>query len=131
MVLVRLAGLTGELAWQDLAERQLSFVAGNSSRYPAGYSFSLLAISELLYPAGRVVCCSRMTPPAGFLNLMERSHAYVVVETAENAEALAAVAPYTAVYPLPDEGVVMYFCRDGACSLPVTTLEELERLIGA
>ena len=53
----------------------------------------------------------------------------VLVKTPDNQRALDAVAPFTADYPIPDDGVRYWLCRDGAClqptdHLPLEALEE-------
>lgn len=116
-ILVRLARLTAEPERMRQAEEQLAFVEGNSSAYPAGCSLGLLAMAEMLYPAGEVVCCSAEEgAPQGFLDLMERSHAAAVVKSPKTAAELSRAAPFTAAYPVPASGTVFYFCRDGRCA---------------
>ncbi|HJK25274.1 MAG TPA: hypothetical protein O0X68_03645, partial [Methanocorpusculum sp.] len=130
LVLVRIARLTGDPERQRCAEEQLEFVAGNAEVYPAGYCFGLLALMEMLYPAGEVVCCAAEdTVPPGFLDLMERSGASAVVKCPKTADELLRAVPSTGVYPVPETGAVFYFCRDGRCSAPVSSLEELSVLI--
>ncbi|MCZ9312393.1 MAG: thioredoxin domain-containing protein [Methanocorpusculum sp.] len=129
-VLVRLARLTAEPERMRQAEEQLAFVAGNAGTYPAGYSLGLLAMAEMLYPAGEVVCCSAedVVPP-GFLDLLERSHATAVVKSPKTAAELSRAAPFTAAYPVPDTGSVLYFCRDGRCAELVGSVAELAELM--
>ena len=130
LVLVRIARLTGDPERQRCAEEQLEFVAGNAEVYPAGYCFGLLALMEMLYPAGEVVCCAAEdTVPPGFLDLMERSGASAVVKCPGTADELLRAVPSTGVYPVPETGAVFYFCRDGRCSAPVSSLEELSVMI--
>lgn len=130
LVFVRLFRLTGETRWQVCAQQQLAFLAGNVSGYPAGYSLALLAMSEMLYPAGEVVCCSADDAVLRDLILgAEEFHVTVVMKTAASAGLLAKVAPFTAAYPVPEEGAVFYFCRDGACSAPVYSVAKLWELV--
>ena len=42
---------------------------------------------------------------------------------------LAALAPFTAEYPIPTAGVRYYLCRGRTCASPVETIEELEKLL--
>ena len=50
------------------------------------------------------------------------------VKTRDNSHALEQLIPYTAAFPIPDKGQMLYLCRDGACSAPVKTLEELRAI---
>ncbi len=123
MVLQRLALLTGDMYWQKAAVRQLEFCVGEIQDYPAGYSFTLLAMAEAVYPHKELVCCvsgevseelkSRLAElAAGGMN--------VLVKNEENADKLAECAPFTAEYPVPREGEMFYLCENGACKAPVS-----------
>ncbi|MDV0441613.1 thioredoxin domain-containing protein [Methanorbis furvi] len=130
LVFVRLFRLTGDVRWQEIAERQLSFAAGVAERYPAGYCLLLLAMLEMLYPAGEVVCCSAEDEVLrDVLEFSEASHAAVLLKRASSADVLAEVASFTAAYPVPESGVMLYFCCDGMCSAPVGSVEELRELV--
>ena len=109
--------------WQKAAVRQLEFCAGEIQDYPAGYSFTLLAMAEAVYPHKELVCCvsgevseelkSRLAElAAGGMN--------VLVKNEENADELAECAPFTAEYPVPWEGEMFYLCENGACKAPVS-----------
>ena len=76
-------------------------------------------MSEMLYPAGEVVCCSADAIPQDLLAFSEDTGVAVVMKTVLSAGLLEEAAPFTAAYPIPERGMMLYFCRDGACSVPV------------
>ena len=127
LMLSRLGRLTGAQRWRDAAERQLAYLSGCARDYPMGYGFTLLTLLEELWPAGELVVCARETPAALLRYLREdpRGGLAVLVKTPENAAALAAIAPFTASYPIPETGARYYLCRNGACRRPVDSPEEL------
>ncbi|MDF2487283.1 MAG: hypothetical protein K0R46_3451, partial [Herbinix sp.] len=55
-VLQRLANLTANPRYQEYADKQLSFLAGQVKDYPQGHSFSLMAFMSALYPSKEIVC---------------------------------------------------------------------------
>lgn len=55
----------------------------------------------------------------------------VLVKTPETTDALAAPAPFTAHYPIPEQGARYYLCRGGACAQPVGSIAALEPLLEA
>lgn len=127
-VLQRLASLTGESFWRDAADRQLRFIAGESEHYPAGYGFALTVLADALYPHRELVCAVSAGVPReleAYLKTHPAEELTVLVKTAENAEALAACAPFTGNYPLPSSGAAWYFCENGACRAPVSNFREL------
>lgn len=133
LVLCQLAALTGEQKWQQAADRQLAFVSGGLSQYPAGHCVSLLALMTVLYPAQELICTSSDSSCAqallGFLRDNPVSGLTVLVKTKENQKTLSQLAPFTTDYTLPDSGCAYYLCRNKACSVPVYSLDELRRLL--
>ncbi|MGN0478556.1 MAG: thioredoxin domain-containing protein [Hominenteromicrobium sp.] len=129
LVLSRLARLTGEARWQEAANRQLAYLAGAVQAYPMGHGFALLALLETLWPTAELVCTAEETPAAliQFLREKPRTGLSVLVKTAENQAQLAALAPFTAAYPIPTCGTRYYLCRGKACQSPVETVEELAK----
>ncbi len=130
LLLSRLARLTGEKRWRDAADLQLSWLAGAAGDYPAGHSFAMLAFLEELWPSAELVVTAREVPaelPA-FLRETPRRSLTVLVKTPESAGALAALAPFTENYPIPEQGARYYLCQDGSCARPVDRIAELEAL---
>lgn len=120
MVLQRLALLTGDMYWQKAAVRQLEFCAGEIQDYPAGYSFTLLAMAEAVYPHKELVCCVSGEVSEELKSRLAAGGMNVLVKNEENADELAECAPFTAEYPVPREGEMFYLCENGACKAPVS-----------
>ena len=131
LVLSRLARLTGEKRWREAADRQLSWLAGAVRDYPAGHSFAMTAFLEELWPSAELVVTAQALPPelAAFLREMPRPELTVMLKMPSSAGTLAALAPFTAEYPIPEEGARYYLCRGGACAQPVESTAELGALL--
>ncbi|WP_343253031.1 thioredoxin domain-containing protein [Ligaoa zhengdingensis] len=129
LVLVRLWKLTGEEKWSELAGRQLSFLAGSAQEYPAGFSFALLSICEMLYPSREMVCVTANGVPDGLCKLSEQNRLHTLLKSRENADLLTQAVPFTEHYSVPKSGNAFYLCKNGACAAPVYDLEELKRMI--
>jgi uncharacterized protein YyaL (SSP411 family) len=133
-VLVRLSKLTGEVKWQEIAHRQLRFLAGDIQDYPAGHSMALLAISKAVYPSRELVCVtSEENAPAELVKFLAENpvlNLTVLVKTSKNQELLKQTALFTADYPIPESGTAYYLCENGACMPPVYELAPLyEKLV--
>lgn len=131
LLLSRLARLTGEKRWRDAADLQMSWLAGASRNYPAGHSFAMLAFLEELWPSAELVVTAQRVPEEllAFLRETSRRSLTVLVKTPESADALAALAPFTEDYPIPEQGARYYLCRGGSCAQPVDSIAELEVLL--
>lgn len=128
MVLQSLASLTGEKEWQAAAGRQLSFLAGEIGEYPSASCFGVLAMMDALYSHRELVCASSDGLPGELAEYLKEHPAddlHVLLKTKENAEALAACAPFIKDYPIPELGAMYYLCENGACKAPVLDLAQL------
>lgn len=131
LVLSRLARLTGEGRWREYADKQLSYLAGAISSYPSGHSFTLLMLLEELWPSAELICTAERIPEElmRFLREEPRTGLTVLVKTPADESRLAALAPFTAEYPVPSVGARYYLCRGNTCAAPVDSIEELKKLI--
>ncbi len=131
LILSRLARLTGAKRWRDAADLQISWLAGAVQDYPAGHGFAMLAFLEELWPSAELVVTARKVPSEllAFLRRTPCPELTVLVKTPESTGALAALAPFTENYPIPEQGARYYLCRDGSCARPVDSMPELEALL--
>ena len=128
MVLQKLAYLTGEGEWQEAANRQMNFLAGRISEYPASSCLGVLAMMDALYPHRELVCAASGDIPEELLNHLKVNPAEdlsVLVKTTSNARELAECAPFTEDYPIPEHGAMFYLCENGACKAPVDSFSKL------
>ena len=122
LVFARLSALTASMAFKETADQQMSFIAGTIKGYPAGYSFSLLAMSEMLYPPVDLICASAEEDICDKIRSFKRENKLpdinTLIKTSENSNILAEIAPLTADYPVPENGTRYYICKNGACMAP-------------
>ena len=82
LVFSRLARLTGETRWQEAARLQCSYLAGTVESYPAGHSFTMMALLEELWPSAELVCTANEVPAerTAFLRQKPRPEMSVLVK---------------------------------------------------
>lgn len=128
MVLQRLASMTGEIKWQDAADRQMAFLSAAIGEYPASSCFGVLAMMDALCPHRELVCAVKDGLPDELLRYLKENPAediQVLLKTEANAEILAQCAPFTQNYPIPETGAMYYLCANGACKAPAKSFSEL------
>jgi hypothetical protein len=135
LVLGKLFRLTGDTKWQHALDKQMRFLCGAIKAYPVGHSVSLLALTQMLYPASELICVSAnggMAPSllealcgSAFANLS------VLFKTPGNADALSAIAPWTKDYPVPEYGTMYYLCENGACNAPTNDVDSVLEMLSA
>lgn len=126
LVMVRLFQLTGKESWRKRKEKQMAFLQELASDYPAGQSWFLYALSEDIEPSAELVCVSKEDLPAGQLRSLPVT---VIAKSMNNCDVLEHLAPFTKEYPIPEQGVRYYLCRDGSCSAPVERLEDVSQML--
>lgn len=129
MVLQKLASLTGELKWQEAAQRQMQFLTDKISDYPASSCFGMLAMMDALYPHRELVCATSDGLPADlidFLRVRPADDLHILLKTTENEDQLNQCVLFTADYPIPKQGTIYYLCEDGACKAPVSDFSKLK-----
>lgn len=131
-VISRLYHLTGKIKWQNVLEKQVSYLTQEVEKSPANYCFSLLAIQSILYPSTEIVCVSAEGSILEEIQILQRSRkpdVCMILKTPQNEATLSEAAPFTADYPIPPAGNNYYVCRNGACMKPVEGIEELKKVL--
>ena len=131
-VISRLYHLTGKIKWQNVLEKQVSYLTQEVENSPANYCFSLLAFQSILYPSTEIVCVSAEGSILEEIQILQRSRkpdVSMILKTPQNEAALSKAAPFTADYPIPPAGNNYYVCRNGACMKPVEGMDELRKVL--
>src|SRR5262249_45007529 len=133
-VMLRLAWLTGEERYRELAERTLRLFAAQMDKQPFGTASLLCVLDDYLSgPLDIVVIGDRADPRTGELR-------QAAADVYAPNKSLMLVAPGHPDEYLPEavrgKGLVegkptAYVCRSFVCSSPVTAAEELRRLLAA
>ena len=132
MVLNWLFECTGEIKWEQGAQKQFAYLAGEAQEYPVGFCFALLAMMRRLYPSRELVVCTaeHSFDVSGFIQALKgKEDLTVLLKTEENSRLMEQVAPFTKHYPVPQNGAMFYLCQNGACNAPVTDWESLIKML--
>ncbi len=113
--LVRLAALSADSKFTELAERQLNFMASDAIKYPAGYAMYLTALLEYYEPPMKItVVCDE---EVGSIDL---------TDTLPNGVNVILLSEPTKEYPLKNGKTTYYVCENHSCMPPVNNLIELK-----
>lgn len=131
-VLNRLYRLTGKIKWQQVLEKQVSYLAKEIEKSPANYCFSLLAFQGVLYPTTEIVCVSDEDLILKEIQSLQKSQTpdrSMILKTLRNQEALSEIAPFITDYPIQQGKSNYYVCHNGTCKKPVEGMEELKKVL--
>lgn len=107
---VRLYQLTEEEEYRELAEKQISYMAGHVQDYPAGYSMFLLA--KLMYE----------NPPEHIVISLKNSRDLEKIKEKLPLLANVMAVSESARYPLLHDRTTYYVCRNHNCLAPVNDI---------
>jgi uncharacterized protein YyaL (SSP411 family) len=132
--LLRLGRLTGNRELEVEAEQVLGAFAERVKGYPLGHAYMLMAWMFAQGGGKEIVLVGDRQDPKmkGFVELLHRSflpYTLVAVKSADEAEALKQLIPYTEGQNMVDSKATAYICENFACRAPVTEQSEFERLI--
>ncbi|MEM1271470.1 MAG: thioredoxin domain-containing protein, partial [Bacteroidota bacterium] len=131
--LVRLSRLTGRTDLDALADRHVRSIAGAIREVPNGHAMALVALDFLLGPSYEVTLAGSPAQIEPLLEAIRRAYVptkVVLHRTAENADELAALAPFTRAQTEQSGRPTAYVCRNFACERPVTTPADLAEPFG-
>jgi uncharacterized protein YyaL (SSP411 family) len=128
MLLVLLGKLLSRTEWLSLAQTVLAARQAEMQKWPTGYAAHLMALELLTASTAEVVVAGPAdTTLAENLNaalLGVGTSAFTTVIGNANA---ATADLFRSPYEQPAEGVYYYVCKDFTCSLPATTLQEMQQ----
>jgi uncharacterized protein YyaL (SSP411 family) len=129
--LLRLARMTGDPNIDEIASRHLEALMGETTRYPAGYSFLLLALSFALYPSREVVIAGDESKPET-QSLIQRIQQLYLPDTVllfhssgPSRDVMERLAPYIRTQTSIDGKPTVYICENFACKAPITDVDEI------
>lgn len=142
-VLQRITHITGNQKYQEYADKQLSFLAGQVKDYPAGFCFSQLAFIQALYPPKEIVCvvsekelnintakAAKHDPYASaeykeltdYLAEHYEPNTIAIVKSEENEEELQKLVEYIKDYRMVNDQTTYYVCENHSCKAPTNKL---------
>jgi len=139
-VLQRLANITADSKYIQLADKQLKHLAGQISEYPAEHCFSLIAFQSALYPAKQIVCVAvrsdsarinnrDVSDPENFTELTDyladnyEPNTTVLLKTEENTGDLLEIADFVQDYQAINDRTTYYICENHHCIAPSNELK--------
>lgn len=133
--LIRLGRLTAQPEYEQRAQSMRAAFTDEIRRYPAAYSFFMLAVNWMETGGQEVVLVGEATHPE-IRNMLETFrktyHPQRVIHlvTQQNAPELFRLAPFTRTYSTFSGSAWAFLCHGHVCEQPVSTNEALKILLG-
>lgn len=129
--LIRLAKITGDLSYEDMALKTIDVFSRNIFAVPSAYTQALAAMSFLYGPSHEIVICGSNggNDTKELLETLNRHfipNKTIILNSAED-ETLKAAAPFAASLHKINDKATAYICTNTECGLPVNSAADLER----
>ncbi len=128
-VLISLSLLTGRDDYRARAVNLLERMSSLMTDHPTGFGRYLAAAERLLAPGYELILASGGAGAIGPLTISALSHPalhFVAHAPDANDNNVTERFPLLADRPMLDGNPTAYLCREGACKLPATSVEELD-----
>lgn len=109
--LVRLAGITGEKEWKELAESQLAFMSAEAAQFPAGHSMFLMALSDHFELPDKITIVKKQEEWKEDLSCRISLDTLVTI-----------LDKPTDIFSLKNDRTTFYVCKGKTCQPPVNEL---------
>ncbi len=131
-VFARLYRLSADPVWEQASQALMQSLSGQVSRYPAGFSALLHSAALVLEPGRELVITGEQDAPLTqeLLRIAARHYCpetTVLLRTPETSAQLDEIAPFTR--EMRPHVAAAYLCQAGTCQLPLTSAQELARLL--
>ncbi|MFO7447346.1 MAG: thioredoxin domain-containing protein [Ignavibacteriaceae bacterium] len=132
--LVRLSRLTGNIRFEEMANEILNAFAKNINTSPSAFSQALAAVDYISGSSYEIIVTGDKNSPETVKILKYLRSIFlpnkVILQKDNNMEQqLNKLSPFTSDYKAKDGKTLVYVCRNFSCSLPVESINELERLL--
>jgi len=132
--LLRLARMTGDTKWEELASRSLQAFARDVQRYPAGHTFYLMAILFASHPEFEIILVGNPELDLGYRMMRVAQQAFLpnsvtIMKRSQEDADIVGVLPLLKDYAEVDGLPTAYVCEGFSCQAPINDVEEFrERL---
>ena len=123
LALSKLAGLTAIQRYRNMAREQLAWLSGTDSETLGG--LALLGMAEELWPRRELICAAAKAVPAWLAQVGEEYRLAALAVTHANRRGLENAVPHIREFPVPEDGLRLYLCRDGVCEAAAEDLFQL------
>lgn len=126
LALQKLADLTGNADLREIVEQQLQFFAGDAQKYPAGYTYFMMAIDYYFAEKTKIA----------IVGSVDDSDTQAMLNIAHNSFLPEAVVSFHSPsgqnydeYKAVDGKSTAYICSNFACQPPITDIDKLTMML--
>jgi len=133
LVLIKLSKITGQSDLNELTFKLVETFSGPVSKHPSAYTFFLSAFDFLIGPSFEIIIVGKSSDDISKIQKLLNSkfipNKILLYKPTDREDEINLIAPFLTHYKEIDGKTTIYICTNYECKQPVTSVEEMMRLI--
>jgi uncharacterized protein YyaL (SSP411 family) len=133
LVLIKLSKITGRSDLNELTFKLVETFSGTVSKHPSAYTFFLSAFDFLIGPSFEIIIVGKSSDDISKIQKLLNSkfipNKILLYKPTDREDEINLIAPFLTHYKEIDGKTTIYICKNYECKQPVTSVEEMMRLI--
>jgi uncharacterized protein YyaL (SSP411 family) len=133
LVLIKLSKITGRSDLNELTFKLVETFSGTVSKHPSAYTFFLSAFDFLIGPSFEIIIVGKSSDDISKIRKLLNSkfipNKILLYKPTDREDEINLIAPFLTHYKEIDGKTTIYICTNYECKQPVTSVEEMMRLI--
>jgi uncharacterized protein YyaL (SSP411 family) len=133
LVLIKLSKITGRSDLNELTFKLVETFSGTVSKHPSAYTFFLSAFDFLIGPSFEIIIVGKSSGDIPKIQKLLNSkfipNKILLYKPTDREDEINLIAPFLTHYKEIDGKTTIYICTNYECKQPVTSVEEMMRLI--
>jgi uncharacterized protein len=133
LVLIKLSKITGRSDLNELTFKLVETFSGTVSKHPSAYTFFLSAFDFLIGPSFEIIIVGKSSDDISKIQKLLNSkfipNKISLYKPTDREDEINLIAPFLTHYKEIDGKTTIYICTNYECKQPVTSVEEMMRLI--
>lgn len=133
LVLIKLSKITGRSDLNELTFKLVETFSGTVSKHPSAYTFFLSAFDFLIGPSFEIIIVGKSSDDISKIQKLLNSkfipNKILLFKPTDREDEINLIAPFLTHYKEIDGKTTIYICTNYECKQPVTSVEEMMRLI--
>jgi uncharacterized protein YyaL (SSP411 family) len=133
LVLIKLSKITGRSDLNELTYKLVETFSGTVSKHPSAYTFFLSAFDFLIGPSFEIIIVGKSSDDISKIQKLLNSkfipNKILLYKPTDREDEINLIAPFLTHYKEIDGKTTIYICTNYECKQPVTSVEEMMRLI--
>ena len=133
LVLIKLSKITGQSDLNELTFKLVETFSGPVSKHPSAYTFFLSAFDFLIGPSFEIIIVGKSSDDISKIQKLLNSkfipNKILLYKPTDREDEINLIAPFLTHYKEIDGKTTIYICTNYECKQPITSVEEMMRLI--